>query len=471
MLRNRHEQLQLLVRLTDTLAAITSFALAYWIRAVLLADRLGALAPLEFIAWLLPASLALHLWLFPMFGFYESIRMKSYFQLISMVVRASAVEFFVLGALVFSIKSYSTSRYFLFLYVCVNCFALCAEKVAAKMLFSRMNIRGYSRRKVIVVGTGSNAAQIIRSLAKHSHWGMDAIGVLRNEPDSATTVEGVRVLGDLSELESVIRARAVDEVFFAADRFSGREVSEKVMLCEQIGIPIRFSIGVDLPRSKVSFSEINGMPIVTFYQLEMTPLQSFLKRSLDIGVGLVGVSLTAVLYPWIAMRIRKESPGPTIFKQQRVGENGRLFKCYKFRTMRVGAESMKAELAAANQMSGPMFKMENDPRVFPFGNFLRRTSLDELPQFVNILRGDMSVVGTRPPTPDEVSRYNLGDRRRLSIRPGLTGLWQVGGRSSVTDFKNVVEMDLKYIDHWSIWLDIKIILKTIWVVFRGRGAY
>jgi lipopolysaccharide/colanic/teichoic acid biosynthesis glycosyltransferase len=160
-----------------------------------------------------------------------------------------------------------------------------------------------------------------------------------------------------------------------------------------------------------------------------------------------------------------------IFKQYRIGENGRRFKCYKFRTMSLDAESRKQDLLPANQMSGPMFKLRSDPRVFPFGVFLRRTSLDELPQFFNILRGDMSLVGTRPPTPEEVVQYEMHFRRRLSIRPGLTGLWQVSGRSQITKFEQVLELDLEYIDRWSIWLDFKILFRTLWMVVGRRGAY
>jgi lipopolysaccharide/colanic/teichoic acid biosynthesis glycosyltransferase len=178
-----------------------------------------------------------------------------------------------------------------------------------------------------------------------------------------------------------------------------------------------------------------------------------------------------LLMPWVAWRIKRESPGPVFFKQLRVGENGRRFRCYKFRTMHLNAEARKAELMAKNQMAGPMFKLADDPRVFPYGGFLRRTSLDELPQFLNVLRGDMSVVGTRPPTPEEVSAYETEYRRRLSIKPGVTGLWQVSGRSDITDFQEVLALDLHYIDRWSLALDMKIILKTLWVVLFGRGAY
>jgi exopolysaccharide biosynthesis polyprenyl glycosylphosphotransferase len=215
---------------------------------------------------------------------------------------------------------------------------------------------------------------------------------------------------------------------------------------------------------------LDDIPVATFYTTLMSPTQVFIKRSLDIVIALVGLLLTGVLFPWIALMVKRDG-GPIFFKQMRVGENGRKFKCYKFRTMIPNAEAGKQALAKENQVAGPMFKVKDDPRITPFGKFLRRTSLDELPQFLNILRGDMSVVGTRPPTPDEVSLYETHYRRRLSIRPGLTGMWQVSGRNQIKRFEDILELDLYYIDHWSTWLDLKIILRTIWISLFGRGAY
>ena len=168
--------------------------------------------------------------------------------------------------------------------------------------------------------------------------------------------------------------------------------------------------------------------------------------------------------------IKLESPGPIFFAQKRVGRNGRIFKMYKFRSMYADAEERKKELMAQNEMNGLMFKMENDPRITKTGDFLRKTSLDEFPQFINILKGDMSLVGTRPPTLDEFAQYSPYHKKRLSFRPGLTGMWQVSGRSDITDFEEIVKLDVEYIDNWSFWLDIKILLKTFLEVFTQKGA-
>ena len=195
-----------------------------------------------------------------------------------------------------------------------------------------------------------------------------------------------------------------------------------------------------------------------------------MKRSFDIFGGLIGsiISLPIILITAVPLLI--ESPGPLIFKQQRVGKNGRVFNIYKLRSMYTDAEKRKAELMANNKMSGFMFKMDNDPRITKVGKFIRKTSIDELPQFWNVLKGDMSLVGTRPPTIDEFDKYESHHKRRLSMRPGITGMWQVSGRSDIQNFEDVVRLDCEYIDNWSPALDLKILFKTVWVVLKGSGA-
>lgn len=198
--------------------------------------------------------------------------------------------------------------------------------------------------------------------------------------------------------------------------------------------------------------------------------QLVLKRIMDIVGALAGCAALLLIMVIFGPLIKLESPGPIFFSQKRVGRNGRVFKMYKFRSMYADAEERKKELMAKNEMKGLMFKMEHDPRITKIGAFMRKTSLDEFPQFINILMGDMSLVGTRPPTLDEFAQYSPYHKKRLSFRPGLTGMWQVSGRSDITDFEEIVRLDVEYIDHWSIGLDMKILLKTLLAVFAGRGA-
>jgi exopolysaccharide biosynthesis polyprenyl glycosylphosphotransferase len=224
--------------------------------------------------------------------------------------------------------------------------------------------------------------------------------------------------------------------------------------------------------SHVRISMLGPLPVLTFNTVTLNPFQKTAKRTMDIAGALIGILITTISAIFIVPAIKLDSPGPVIFKQKRVGRNGRVFNLYKFRTMCVDAEAKKEELHARNQYkNGLMFKIKEDPRITQVGSFLRKTSLDELPQFFNVLRGDMSLVGTRPPTLEEFSQYELEHIRRMSIKPGVTGAWQVSGRSAVTDFDEVVALDVWYIDNWSIWLDICILLKTVGQITKMDAAY
>ena len=219
-----------------------------------------------------------------------------------------------------------------------------------------------------------------------------------------------------------------------------------------------------------SISNVFGYNVLTTTISPISFRQSLLKRMIDILGGLVGCVLTAIITVIIGPIIFIKSPGPIFFSQIRVGKRGRQFKIYKFRSMYMDAEERKKELMAQNQMDGLMFKMKDDPRITKVGKFIRKTSIDEFPQFFNVLKGDMSLVGTRPPTLDEFMQYEEHHKRRLSLKPGITGMWQVSGRSEIQNFEDVVKLDLEYIDNWSIWLDIKILLQTVLVVLMHRGA-
>ena len=230
---------------------------------------------------------------------------------------------------------------------------------------------------------------------------------------------------------------------------------------------MRYNSGRDPHDTVDSFA---GYTVMSYSINHYDYRRMMIKRMMDIAGGLVGLLITALVTPFVALAIRLDSPGPIFFAQTRIGKNGRRFKIYKFRSMYTDAEERKKELEAQNEMSGLMFKMENDPRITKVGKFIRKTSIDELPQFLNIVKGDMSLVGPRPPTEDEFEQYNSHYRRRISMTPGLTGLWQISGRSDISNFDEVVKLDLEYIDNWSIGLDIKILFKTVGAVLKGRGS-
>jgi exopolysaccharide biosynthesis polyprenyl glycosylphosphotransferase len=275
-----------------------------------------------------------------------------------------------------------------------------------------------------------------------------------------------------SRLIELIHAHSASGVLMSARHVQLDRVESVIQLCELEGVEVWLT--VDLFATKIaraSFDEMSGHPLIVFRSAPETSWQMLAKLLLDFMGSLLLIAFGALLMAVIALLIKLTSPGPVMFRQPRSGLNGKPFTIYKFRTMVTNAEQFKHELAAMNEMSGPVFKVTNDPRVTPVGKWLRKFSLDELPQLFNVLRGEMSLVGPRPLPVDEVKRFDdLAHRRRLSVKPGLTCLWQISGRNQISDFKEWVRLDLEYIDHWSLWLDLKILLRTIPAVLIGTGA-
>ncbi len=283
------------------------------------------------------------------------------------------------------------------------------------------------------------------------------------------------VLGNLSNLENIIRSYELDQVFFirhADDTLT--QIQSYIDLCLEMGVTVKVVMDVNdahqMQRSNSFVSSVGTYPLITYHTITLNTYEQFIKRIVDVIISFVGIVITLPIMLVTAIAIKLDSPGPVFFKQDRVGQNGRVFCIYKFRSMCQDAEQRKDELREMNEMKGAMFKIADDPRITRVGKFIRRTSIDELPQFFNVLKGDMSIVGTRPPTVEEVAQYKRSQWRRISIKPGITGLWQISGRNQITDFDKVVELDLKYIDNWSLWGDLSIIFKTIGVLIKRKGA-
>ncbi len=266
---------------------------------------------------------------------------------------------------------------------------------------------------------------------------------------------------------------ALDEVFIYAPELPQKKVQEIINSFDEMGVNCHYCVelpGTHAERSKID--DFGSYSVITYTRFQSSYKRLLIKRVMDIAGGLVGMLITLIFFPFVAIAIKADSPGPVFFSQVRIGRNGRRFKIYKFRSMYMDAEERKKELMAQNNIKdGMMFKMDNDPRIIKgIGNFIRDYSLDEFPQFWNVLKGDMSLVGTRPPTEDEWEKYDLHHRARLAIKPGITGMWQISGRSDITDFEEVVRLDTEYIKNWDLGLDIKILLKTVLVVIGKDGA-
>ena len=343
---------------------------------------------------------------------------------------------------------------------------------------NRERFFGWSRRResnLLIVTTREYLTEILERFGKSKevNWKITGV-VLLGQRGEETEINGIPIFGETDDYLEYATLHVVDEVFIQVDEIQKREKYLKNMILEFEKMGVVVNLNLDLFDLGV-----NGVKQV--YNLEQYHVLAFssrlfdyrmvlIKRMIDIAGALVGLLITGIVGIVLAPFLLLESPGPLIFCQNRVGVSGRIFKFYKFRSMYVDAEERKKELMSKNEVQGLMFKMENDPRITKVGAFIRKTSIDELPQFWNVLKGDMSLVGTRPPTVDEYEQYTGYQKRRISFRPGITGLWQISGRSDIKDFDEVVKLDLEYIDNWSLLLDLKIIFKTILVVFKGSGA-
>lgn len=285
-------------------------------------------------------------------------------------------------------------------------------------------------------------------------------------------ISGYPVVATLEDLMEDPQREVVDVAYINVPYDTGKSLEEYIDGFEEMGIPVQLNI--NMLEGKEGYSRridmLGDMPVVSFAPRFFDYNKLLMKRVIDVIGALVGLALTVVVGLFVVPAIKLESPGPAVFRQKRVGKNGRYFYIYKFRSMYKDAEQRKAELMEKNEMKGQMFKMTDDPRVTRVGKFIRSTSIDELPQFWNILKGEMSLVGTRPPTVEEFKHYEPRHKRRLSMKPGLTGLWQVSGRSDIEDFEEVVRLDVEYIDNWNLQLDAKILLKTVVVIFKKVGA-
>jgi exopolysaccharide biosynthesis polyprenyl glycosylphosphotransferase len=345
-----------------------------------------------------------------------------------------------------------------------------------KILKIYLNDKKYSEsgaRSMLIVTDEKSVSDVVNSIRSSNYGSYHLAGVVLMDSDrTGEMIEGLPVVADEQGLVSYIHKNWVDEVFFALPRED--DIPEKVLKdCTSMGVVIHIRLASKRTLGKNQIvEEMSGCTVLSSSIRIVTPKQLFFKRMMDIAGGIVGCFFTAILFVILAPLIKIASPGPVLFSQTRVGKSGRPFRIYKFRSMYMDAEERKKELMEQNNIKdGLMFKMDDDPRVIRgIGHFIRKTSLDEFPQFWNVLKGDMSLVGTRPPTVDEWEKYELHHRRRLAIKPGLTGMWQISGRSDIVDFEEVVELDTKYISDWSLKLDIQILLKTVMIVFTGSGA-
>lgn len=404
-------------------------------------------------------------------GLYADQRRSSRLGLAWDLFRATMVDFSVLSVVIFVFQQYHYSRDFFIFFAIATFTLLLAGRLLFNLCIANLARRPRHRRKILVVGCGDRGSFVADLMDRQLSWGHEIIGRLAVD-DEADNGHGVPTIGHIDDLGTVLKERTVDEVIFAIGADKSVSLNEHIAICKRIGIPARIlpSLWSRDDHPPLQVERCQGVPFLVIRTDTFHATGLLYKRILDIIGGAVGVGFFFLLYPVIGLAIKLDSPGPVLFAQTRMGKNGRVFRILKFRTMYRDADKMKQELAAANEMNGAIFKIKDDPRITRVGRWLRKTSLDEVPQFWNVLVGEMSLVGTRPPTLEEVENYKDWHLRRLSIKPGITGLWQISGRNQIRDFDEIVRLDCRYLENWRLMEDIRIILKTVIVVLKRKGA-
>lgn len=340
---------------------------------------------------------------------------------------------------------------------------------AVKRTFIRYCIaRGYYNINVLIVGAGKTGYILAEEIEENPYLGLKIIGFL--DDNNTGKVINYNILGKISDLERIVRNNFVDEIYITIPS-ERKRVSEVLAVARDLKKTTRvLADNFAFPFSQVSLNYIGFMPLISYINVGSHPTELFIKRLLDVVISYIGLILFMPLFAIIGFLIKIDSPGPVFYQNLRCGKKGRAFNFYKFRSMVMNADIYKEALRHKSEVKGPIFKIKNDPRITNLGRFLRKYSLDELPQLINVLKGDMSLVGPRPPTPDEVIKYDGWQMRRLEVKPGITCLWQVRGRSHLSFYK-WVKWDLWYIDNWSMGFDLKILLWTIPAVLKRKGAY
>jgi len=429
---------------------------------------------------LLPVLLVIWGGLLSYFGMYKSVNVTRIPDALLIIFKTTLVGFIIFGSYVFVLRlQEDISRLFIGFTFLSAATLISLEKIVLVYVFKILSKRDTSFksvlivfRRVLIIGTGKRAKYFIDLINKNPDWGIRIVGLIdMDSGKKGEIIKGHEVIGTLEDIPGIIHKNIIDEVVFIVPRKWLDKIEDIMHFCESEGI--RVNLAVDLFKLKFSRAkqtDLHGFPLLTF---ESTPEKLghlFIKRLFDFVASGVALVVLAPVFVVIAILIKVTSEGPVFFKQLRSGLYGRKFIFYKFRTMAADAEIRLKDILRYNEMTGPVFKMTNDPRVTKFGKLLRKFSIDELPQLWNVFKGDMSLIGPRPPLPAEVENYDAWQRRKLSMRPGITCLWQASGRSKIVDFNEWMRLDLEYIDKWSLWLDFKILFKTIPVVLFGIGA-
>jgi len=454
----------------DVIITVAAFLIAFQARNLLLLDT-GELSFHSHL-FLLPLLITLLIFFLTYFGAYQNPRYATNFGYVWAIFRGMALTIGVLLSLLFFLEIQYISRVVILFFAVINFFALLAVRLMVRGYINRRILDGRGQLRVLIIGSGERAREMARALQRQAEWGVNIVGHLDPDPQkTGALVEGVPVISTVANISECLKNNVVDEVIIAIPRSLLDDAEHIAQACEEEGIKLRFMAALfRVQMARVSLGRVDDIPLLTMEPVALDEGMLFVKRIFDLTVSLLSMPLVLPLMAVVALAIKLGSPGPVFFVQQRVGLHKHLFPMYKFRSMHVDAEEKLREIEHLNEAEGPIFKIADDPRVTRVGRFLRKTSLDELPQLFNVLRGQMSLVGPRPMSIRDVDLFDQGiQRKRFSVRPGITCIWQISGRSNLPFYK-WLELDLEYIENWSFWLDLKILAKTIPAVLKSKGA-
>lgn len=484
-MQNASYRLALLFQSVSLVLDVVSIFLAFWIAYELRYNhRVGAMVPvskdtLEFGQWARHALVAIvfTLIVYSARGIYQISRKMTWGDYVPLIVMSFGTA--IAGVILFAFFiQFSPSRAIYVYVLVIGTTFMLGHRLISNLIRTRMFARGRGVDRAIIVGESENARRLAQSLLGQPQWGYRLTGFVSNSQElpriNVATEDGIRWtdrLGDTASLATIVEENRIDEVFIIEADHQTDSISKMIESCRAMGVQFRLVPELlQISMDRVDIAEINGVPLIGVRDASIRGWSAVLKRAADIMLSGILLVLLAIPAGISAAIIRRDSEGPVFYKQVRIGQYGHVFNMIKFRTMVMDADALRDQVIESSGGDSRLFKDRKDPRITSSGVWLRRFSIDEMPQIWNVFRGEMSFVGPRPPLPREVAEYQSWHQQRLLVRPGMTGLWQVSGRSNLS-FDQMVRLDLYYAENWTPWLDVKIILRTIPAVVLGRGAY
>jgi exopolysaccharide biosynthesis polyprenyl glycosylphosphotransferase len=479
MLKEKSNLILQLHKGLDICITVAAFISAYYIKRDFLPDPFRGLITAPNYYTVLFLTVIIWSIIFKAFDLYDSFRKQSFNQILWKVIKAVACGVVLLNFILYLLKIFDVSRLMMGIFFIINVFLLSLSKGIIYNILSHFRKKGFNFRSILIIGGRERAKDVIDAIGERLNAGYNVIGCLGLEADEIgkSVKNGIKYIGAVTHLKDILKREVVDEIVFAMPLNLIDSAAKHIATAEELGISVRILPEWHIHKlmykpayTRIQIENFLGIPTMSFTSSPVEKGELLIKNTLDY---LCAVILFVFCLPFlfiISILIKLSSEGPIFFRQERCGLHGRKFMVYKFRTMSADAEKQQEKLHIYNESDGPVFKINKDPRIIPYlGTFLRKSGFDELPQLINILKGEMSLVGPRPPIPSEVQNYDFWQRRRLSMKPGITCLWQCSPKRNDVRFKDWMKLDLKYIDNWSLKLDFKILFKTALVVLTGQG--